>query len=121
MSDVTNTIGSILLVAAPKVRAVVDGALEDAKAIGGEAGKQAALASTVLANALQDAAAGRIDVDVAQEVARRGMAALEAIAAGAAEAGQQKAAARAAQALGIAKDVGLALLKAGISAAAAAL
>ena len=121
MSDLTSALTNVLLQSAPKVRSLVDGALADAKEIGGDAGKQAGIAAAFLAVTLEDAAARRIDPDVAKEAITRSLSALDMVKDGAIEAGQRKAAERAKQAIEIASDVGFALLKAGIAAGVAAL
>lgn len=112
---------STLTDAAPRARSLVDAALKDAQAIGGEAGSKAGACAAALTLILREAAAGRIDGDAAREAADRCFAGLDAVRDGALEAGQRQAAARAREGLALAKDVGLALLRAGLSAAAAAL
>lgn len=114
-------LSSTLTDAAPKARSLVDAALKDAQEIGGEAGSKAGACAVALTFVLKEAAAGRIDADAASEAASRCFAGLDAVKDGAIEAGQRQAAARAREGLALAKDVGLALLRAGLTVAAGAL
>lgn len=114
-------LGSVLSDGAAKARALAAESIKDAIALGGDAGERAAAAARGLGTALSDVAAGRLTIEAGRVVSQRYIDALNEVRAGAIEAAQVKAAARAAEGLAIAKDLGFAVLKAAAMAAAAAL
>ena len=111
-SDLADALSGVIATAGPKVADLAQKALDDAKAIGGAAGAVAAGSASTLAGILRDAAAGRISADAAKEATDRCLEALEAVKDGTLEAAQIAAAARAREGLAIAKEAGIAILKA---------